>query len=66
MPLDTALAELEEAGVIPVERSVAWADPADRPDVHVDLAVSRSACPERLPARKGATNKALLYLEAAA
>jgi hypothetical protein len=37
MPLDTVLAELEEAGVTPVERPVAWADPADLPDVHVDL-----------------------------
>lgn len=38
MPLGTVLAELEEAGVIPAERPVAWADPADLPDVHVDLA----------------------------
>jgi Zn-dependent peptidase ImmA (M78 family) len=37
MPLDTVLAELEEAGVTPIERPVAWADPADLPDVHVDL-----------------------------
>ena len=31
-------AQLEEAGVTPVERPIAWADPADLPDVHVDLA----------------------------
>jgi Zn-dependent peptidase ImmA (M78 family) len=37
VPLDTVLAELEEAGVTPIERPVAWADPADLPDVHVDL-----------------------------
>jgi Zn-dependent peptidase ImmA (M78 family) len=37
MPLDSVLAELEEAGVTPIERSVAWADPADLPDAHVDL-----------------------------
>jgi Zn-dependent peptidase ImmA (M78 family) len=37
MPLDTVLAELEEAGVAPVEHPVAWADAADLPDVHVDL-----------------------------
>jgi hypothetical protein len=37
MPLDTVLAELEEAGVTPVEQPVAWAGPADLPDVHVDL-----------------------------
>jgi Zn-dependent peptidase ImmA (M78 family) len=29
MPQDAVLAELEEAGVIPVERPVAWANPAD-------------------------------------
>jgi len=37
LPLDTVLAELEEAGLASVERPVAWADPADLPDVHVDL-----------------------------
>lgn len=37
MPLDTVLAELEEAGMTPMERPVAWADPADLPDLHVDL-----------------------------
>jgi len=37
MPLDTVLAELEEAGVTPVEHPVAWADPADLPDAQVDL-----------------------------
>lgn len=36
--LTAAVGELEEAGVAPVERPVAWADPADLPDVHVDLA----------------------------
>lgn len=36
--LTAAVDELEEAGVTPVERPVAWADPADLPDVQVDLA----------------------------
>jgi len=36
--LAAALDELEEAGVTPAERPVAWADPADLPDVQVDLA----------------------------
>jgi Zn-dependent peptidase ImmA (M78 family) len=36
--LSVAIDELEEAGVTPVERPIAWADPADLPDVHVDLA----------------------------
>jgi Zn-dependent peptidase ImmA (M78 family) len=36
--LTAAVDELEEAGVTPVERPIAWADPADLPDVHVDLA----------------------------
>jgi len=31
-------AELQEAGITPVERPVAWADPADLPDVPVDWA----------------------------
>jgi hypothetical protein len=31
-------AELQEAGVVPVERRVAWADPTELPDVQVDLA----------------------------
>ena len=30
--------ELREAGVTPAERPIPWADPADLPDVHVDLA----------------------------
>jgi Zn-dependent peptidase ImmA (M78 family) len=33
-----ALAELREAGVTPAEEPAAWADPAELPDVHVDLA----------------------------
>lgn len=37
VPLGTVVAELEEAGVTPTERPVAWADPADLPDVEVDL-----------------------------
>lgn len=36
--LDVLLAELEEAGVAPVEQPVAWASAADLPDVQVDLA----------------------------
>jgi hypothetical protein len=35
LPLDAVLAELGEAGVIPVERPVTWAAPADLPDVHI-------------------------------
>lgn len=38
IPLAAAVDELEEAGVTPAERPVAWADPADLPDVQVDLA----------------------------
>lgn len=36
--LEAAEAELREAGVVPAERPVAWADPTELPDVHVDLA----------------------------
>lgn len=36
--LDAAKADLREAGVAPVERPIAWADPAELPDAHVDLA----------------------------
>jgi Zn-dependent peptidase ImmA (M78 family) len=36
--LETAEEELREAGVAPAERQIAWAEPADLPDVHVDLA----------------------------
>jgi Zn-dependent peptidase ImmA (M78 family) len=36
--LDAAEAELREAGVVPAERPVAWADPTELPDVQVDLA----------------------------
>lgn len=35
---EAILAELGEAGVTPAEGPVAWADPAELPDVHVDLA----------------------------
>ena len=38
MSLEAVIEELEEAGVTPVERPIAWADPAELPDVHVDLA----------------------------
>jgi Zn-dependent peptidase ImmA (M78 family) len=34
--LETAEAELREAGVVPAERPVTWADPADLPEVQVD------------------------------
>jgi Zn-dependent peptidase ImmA (M78 family) len=34
----TLTEELGEAGVTPVEQPTAWADPAELPDVHVDLA----------------------------
>jgi Zn-dependent peptidase ImmA (M78 family) len=36
--LEALLEELNEAGVTPVERPTAWADPAELPDVRVDLA----------------------------
>lgn len=36
--LETVEEELHEAGVAPTERRIAWAEPADLPDVHVDLA----------------------------
>jgi hypothetical protein len=36
--LEALLGELSEAGVTPVERPIAWADPGDLPEVHVDLA----------------------------
>lgn len=36
--LEAAEADLREAGVVPVEHAIAWADPTDLPDVHVDLA----------------------------
>jgi Zn-dependent peptidase ImmA (M78 family) len=36
--LEAAEAGLREAGVTTVERPIAWAEPADLPDVHVDLA----------------------------
>jgi hypothetical protein len=38
IPLDAAEADLREAGVIPVQRPIAWADPAELPDAQVDLA----------------------------
>ncbi|MGO1049696.1 ImmA/IrrE family metallo-endopeptidase [Crossiella sp. CA198] len=36
--LEAAEADLREAGVVPVDRPVVWADPAELPDVDVDLA----------------------------
>ena len=36
--LEAAETELREAGVVPSERPVTWADPAELPDVQVDLA----------------------------
>lgn len=36
--LEAAEADLREAGVVPAERAVAWADPTELPDMHVDLA----------------------------
>lgn len=35
--LEDAEAELREAGVAPIDHSIPWADPAELPDVHVDL-----------------------------
>jgi hypothetical protein len=37
IPLDQAETELREAGVVPAERSVAWAAAGDLPDIDVDL-----------------------------
>jgi Zn-dependent peptidase ImmA (M78 family) len=36
--LEAAEADLREAGVVPAERPVAWANPTELPDMHVDLA----------------------------
>jgi hypothetical protein len=36
--LEAIVKELGEAGVTSANRPVAWADPAELPDVHVDLA----------------------------
>jgi hypothetical protein len=36
--LDALTEEFAVAGVIPPERPIPWADPAELPDVHVDLA----------------------------
>lgn len=36
--LESLMEELAEAGVTAAERPIAWADPAELPDVHVDLA----------------------------
>lgn len=36
--LENAEAELQEAGVVPTERRVTWADPTELPEVSVDLA----------------------------
>jgi hypothetical protein len=36
--LEAMLQELHEAGIAPAERPIAWADPADLPEVQVDLA----------------------------
>lgn len=36
--LEAAEADLREAGIVPLQRPIAWADPAGLPDVHVDLA----------------------------
>lgn len=34
---EAAEADLREAGIVSAERRIAWADPAELPDVHVDL-----------------------------
>jgi Zn-dependent peptidase ImmA (M78 family) len=36
--LEAAEAGLREAGIVPADRAVAWADPTELPDMHVDLA----------------------------
>jgi Zn-dependent peptidase ImmA (M78 family) len=38
IPREAAEAELHEAGVLPAERPTSWADPAELPEVDVDLA----------------------------
>lgn len=38
IPAETAATELKEAGVVPAHHPVVWADPAELPDVDVDLA----------------------------
>jgi len=35
---EALLEELREAGVTPAERPIAWADPGELPEVHIDLA----------------------------
>jgi hypothetical protein len=35
---EALLEEPHEAGITPTEHPIAWADPADLPEVHVDLA----------------------------
>jgi Zn-dependent peptidase ImmA (M78 family) len=35
---EALLGELNEAGVTPAERPIAWADPGELPEIHVDLA----------------------------
>jgi len=44
--LETVVKELDEAGVAPAGRSVEWADPAELPEVHVDLAALDEALGE--------------------
>ncbi|WP_020498997.1 ImmA/IrrE family metallo-endopeptidase [Sciscionella marina] len=36
--LEAAEAHLREAGIMPIQHAIAWADPAELPDAHVDLA----------------------------
>lgn len=38
IPAETAEADLREAGIVPAARPIAWADPAELPDVPVDWA----------------------------
>ena len=38
IPAESAASELREAGVFPAQHPVTWADPAELPDVNVDLA----------------------------
>ena len=41
--LEAAEADLREAGIAPVDRTIPWTDPADLPDVSVDLAALDAA-----------------------
>lgn len=49
--VEALMGEFGEAGVTPVERPIAWADPGELPDVEVDLELARHPDAEALAAR---------------